>query len=456
MQTSTSSQTAGIARHTALRIAALALLAVTIVGCGQSTDPIVQRSRSEPTDHPTPLAGPSQEAAKRLATDRRAQDAGAHTAYRLPVDSVGEQSEPPQTQQYQEAISSAEVVSRSFREAARIVLPSVVTIQRTSHSSRAGDRSADAPLDDLFQRFFEDEQRPSRRQEIALGSGVIIDKSGIILTNAHVVGTGRGTVVIRLHDGRKFKAADIKTDTKTDLAVVRIRDAGDLPFAHLGNSDKLQIGDWVIAVGNPFGLSETVTAGIISAKQRGLGITAQEGFLQTDAAINPGNSGGPLVNLRGQVVGIATAISTTTGGYQGIGFAVPSNVARWVCEQLISKGAVTRAYLGVAIQELTPDLAKELGLDEQTTGVMVTRVYPDSPAKEAGLKTTDVITAFAGHRITNPQEFQAGVQQSPLDSRQTIAVLRKGKPLELTVVMREQPEDFGQLDRSEKNGEEER
>ena len=178
-----------------------------------------------------------------------------------------------------------------------------------------------------------------------MGSGVIIDKSGIVLTNNHVV-EGADTVTVRLSDGREFKATDIKTDPQTDLAVLHIKAKGDLPAAHLGNCDNLEIGDWVIAIGNPFGQEKTVTAGIISGKGRELG-SQRTKFLQTDAAINPGNSGGPLVNLDGEVVGINTAIASNSGGYQGIGFAIPINQAKWVTEQLIKNGSVSRAYLGV-------------------------------------------------------------------------------------------------------------
>lgn len=433
-----------------LRLAAIVLLVLTTIGCGQLVH--VERDlpkEDEPAGRPTPLAGPgpdSREADNGLAVNRMPSQPEARTAFRHPVEAVGQTSQPEHTEQQKEAIASAEVVSRSFREASRLVLPSVVTIQRTA-PGRSGGPSDDASLDDFLNRFFGDMETLPNRRQVSLGSGVIIDKTGIILTNAHVVGNGQGTIVVRLHDGRKFEAVDVKTDPKTDLAVLRIRGAGHLPAASLGNSDNLQIGDWVIAVGNPFGLSETVTAGIISAKGRGLGITEQEGFLQTDAAINPGNSGGPLVNLRGQVVGIATAISTTTGGYQGIGFAIPINVARWVSEQLITKGEVTRAYLGVGIAELNPDLASELGLDKQTSGVVVTQVYPDSPADKAGLKRGDVIVEFAGRRITSPPEVQDAVQQSPIGSEQRLTAIRNGKRINLDVVVQEQPKESARAER---------
>ena len=252
----------------------------------------------------------------------------------------------------------------------------------------------------------------------SVGSGVIIDPSGIILTNNHVV-DGGGKIIVRLHDGREFDAIDVKTDPKTDLAIVRIKGAGTLPAAKLGNSDDMQVGDWVLALGDPFGLEGTVTAGIVSAKGRGLGITARENFIQTDAAINPGNSGGPLVNLDGEVVGINTAIASQTGGYQGVGFAVPSNLAKWVSEQLIANGTVRRAYLGVGIQPVTQELAKQFGVQGQQ-GVRGRRRAADTPAAAAGVKPGDVIVEFAGKPVANPQELQAGGRAGP-DRQQAAA-----------------------------------
>ena len=239
---------------------------------------------------------------------------------------------------------------------------------------------------------------------VGAGSGVIVDPSGVILTNNHVV-AGGGKVMVRLHDGREFKAVDIKTDPKTDLAVLRIKGAGPLPAARLGDSSKVEVGDWVLALGEPFGLEGTVTAGIISAKGRGLGITDREDFIQTDAAINPGNSGGPLVNLDGEVIGINTAISTSTGGYQGVGFAIPIDLAKWVGGQLVQYGKVHRAYLGVIIQPVTQPLAEQFKVKVHQ-GVLVTEVQPDTPAAKAGLKAGDIILEFAGKPVSSPRELQ--------------------------------------------------
>ena len=273
-----------------------------------------------------------------------------------------------------------------------------------------------------------------------MGTGVIIDKSGIVLTNNHVV-EGADTVTVRMSDGREFKATDIHTDPQSDLAVLHVDAKGDLPAAHLGNSDNLEIGDWVIAIGNPFGQEKTVTAGIISGKGRELG-SQRTKFLQTDAAINPGNSGGPLVTLDGEVVGINTAIASNSGGYQGIGFAIPINQAKWVTEQLVKNGSVSRAYLGVAIGELTEELAPKFGA-KRGDGVLISDVYPDTPAAEAKLQEGDIITKFAGKPVHNPREVQELVERAPLNTAQAVEILRDGKPKTVNVTVKALPEDFG-------------
>ena len=277
---------------------------------------------------------------------------------------------------------------------------------------------------------------------------MIIDPSGIILTNNHVV-AGGGKITVKLHDGREYVATEVKTDPSTDLAIVRIKAEGSLPFATLGDSDKLQIGDWVLALGQPFGLENTVTAGIISAKGRAVGITRHEEFLQTDAAINPGNSGGPLVNLLGEVVGINTAISSSSGGFQGVGFAVPVNVAKWVSTQLQKDGTVHRAYLGVGIQQVDQALAEQLGM-RTPTGVLVTDVQADSPAAAAGLKSQDVIVEFGGTAIQSHRQLQAAVARSAVGSAVPMVVLRDGKRVTLTVTVREQPARYGERTGSER------
>jgi serine protease Do len=363
----------------------------------------------------------------------------------------------------EQATSYAKTLSTAFREAADEVLPSVVMIRKipkfAQRSTQDGrpledfspfDEFEGTPFEDFFgrqpewRRFFRELPKiPSiPRDGIAgIGSGVIIDQSGTILTNNHVV-AGGGDVLVRLHDGREFKAAEVLTDPKTDLAVVRIEGAEDLKAARLGNSDEVQVGDWVLALGDPFGLEGTVTAGIISAKGRGIGIADRENFLQTDAAINPGNSGGPLANLDGEVVGINTAIHSQNGGNQGVGFAIPINLAKWVSTQLVEKGKVRRAYLGVMIQPVTYPLAQQFGVKTRQ-GVVVSNVQDGTPAEKAGLKPGDVIVEFGGRPVKSPQELQGMVEQTPIGEKTSLVVVRDGKRQTLPVKLEEQPSDYG-------------
>jgi serine protease Do len=228
----------------------------------------------------------------------------------------------------------------------------------------------------------------------------------------------------------------VHTDPKTDLAVLRIKGADHLTAAKLGDSDQAEVGDWVLALGNPFGLEGTVTAGIVSAKGRGIGLNERENFIQTDAAINPGNSGGPLVNLDGEVIGINTAISSNSGGSEGVGFAIPINLAKWVAKQLTAGETVHRARLGVMIQPVTYELAKQFGVQPRE-GVLVAGVSDDSPAAKAGFKPGDVIVEFAGKKVATPQELQEIVEESAMDRQQTATVLRDGKHLEVKVSLTE-------------------
>ncbi|MCH5373751.1 MAG: trypsin-like peptidase domain-containing protein [Planctomycetes bacterium] len=273
-----------------------------------------------------------------------------------------------------------------------------------------GDLFKDTPFGDGFR--FEMPPGDQVPHGGGLGSGVIIDPSGLVLTNNHVV-AGGGQVSVRLYDGREFSASQVWTDPKTDIAVVKLDGAKDLTAAKLGNSDMVSIGDWVLALGQPFGLESTVTAGIISAKHRGIGITARDNFLQTDAAINPGNSGGPLVNLNGEVIGVNTAISSRSGGNDGIGFAIPINLAKWVANQLAKEGVVHRAYLGVGIQPVSQKLADQFHVKPRE-GVVVTDVFPNTPAAKAGVKSGDVIVEFAGVAVSSPQELQTLVEQAQM------------------------------------------
>ncbi|MBC8876465.1 MAG: Do family serine endopeptidase [Planctomycetes bacterium] len=360
------------------------------------------------------------------------------------------------------ATASAKDLSTAFRWVSQKTLPSVVAIEttpkavataggegRTPHTENPfGDRNPfeGTPFGDMFRdspfgKGFQIPPMPPQGRGGGLGSGVIVDSSGVILTNNHVV-AGDGEVTVRLSDGREFKAAQVWTDPKTDIAVVKIDGATDLVAAPLGNSDSVAIGDWVLALGQPFGLESTVTAGIISAKHRGIGITARENFLQTDAAINPGNSGGPLVNLDGEVVGINTAISSRSGGNDGVGFAVPVNLAKWVANQLLNGGTVHRAYLGVGIQPVTQQLADKFNVKPRE-GVVVTDVYPNTPAAKAGLKAGDVIVAFAGVKISSPQELQIAVERAEVGKSHAVSIVREGKRMDLGFTPEEQPADFG-------------
>jgi serine protease Do len=355
-------------------------------------------------------------------------------------------------------MSYAKSLSMAFREVSQKVLPAVVTIEnRPAHTEQAQDEkdddrsSAESPFGDMlppeFRHFFKEMPHGlhgmPHREVHGVGSGVIIDPSGIILTNNHVV-AGGGKITVTLHDGREFEGIDIKTDPKADLAIVRIKDGKSLPSVKLGNSDDMQVGDWVLALGVPFKLEGTVTAGIVSAKGRGLDNSVHANFIQTDAAINPGNSGGPLVNLDGEVIGINTAISSDTGGYQGVGFAISSNLAKWVSQQLIAQGAVRRAYLGVVIEQVSHELAKQFGVQTQH-GVVVDDVQPNAPAAVAGLKSGDVILEFAGKPVNSPLDLQVAVEQAPIGTAQPLTVMRNGKRLTLDVAVREQPANYGAI-----------
>ncbi|MEO6202092.1 MAG: Do family serine endopeptidase, partial [Nitrospirales bacterium] len=284
------------------------------------------------------------------------------------------------------------------------------------------------------------------------GSGVIISSDGYVLTNDHVV-DGATEITVTLPDNREFAGKVVGLDPQTDLAVVKV-DATDLPFVPWGNSSNLRVGEYVLAVGNPFGLNSTVTMGIISALGRGgMGITQYEDFIQTDAAINPGNSGGALVNTRGELVGINTAIFSQSGGYQGVGFAVPTNLAKPVYESLISTGTVVRGFLGVGIQEISADLAQSFQLD-QTRGALVTDVVPGSPADEAGLQRGDVVVEFQGKPVLDPRSLQHHVIRTTVGSEVSMVVMRDGHKKSVKTVIREQnnPTQVAQANPVEKEG----
>ncbi len=331
---------------------------------------------------------------------------------------------------------------RNFVDVARAVTPSVVNIS-TTRTSRTPEGHGFAPFEDpFFRRFFGDElfrrfEAPKDRRERSLGSGVIVDPNGYIITNNHVVSKA-DEIKVLLDNKRELKAKVVGVDPKSDVAVIKVEAQG-LPIVPWANSDKLQVGEYVLAIGNPFGLNQTVTMGIISAVGRAnVGIAEYEDFIQTDAAINPGNSGGALVNVRGELIGINTAIFSQSGGYMGIGFAVPSNMVRSVMDQLIKGGKVVRGYMGVSIQELSQDLAKQFGSPE-TRGVLITDVMVDSPAKRGKLERGDVIIEFDGHAVLNPTQFRNLVAQTAVGKKVHVKILRNGKQRDQEIMVVEQP-----------------
>lgn len=372
---------------------------------------------------------------------------------------VADQRGSPQTAHSaddQAAINVAKSLSGVFRSVSKRVLPTVVAIENKVPNANQGfmiPSSGQLPAlsnsgggavasngGGMGSLPLQAQPRWGMPGGMGVGSGVIIDPSGLILTNNHVV-RGDGEITIRLQDGREFMGNEVYTDPKTDIALVRVQvdPANPLPSAVIGDSDAAQVGDWVLALGQPFGLESTVTAGIISAKGRAMGITDREDFIQTDAAINPGNSGGPLVNLDGQVVGINTAISSRGGGNDGVGFAVPVNLAKWVADELIDDGVVQRAYLGVGIQAITQQLADQLGIAPRS-GLLVTQVVTGSPAQSAGIRQGDVLVEFSGQSVTSPSKLQMIVERSQVGSSYPVKLLRQGEYLNVSYVAVEKDE----------------
>jgi serine protease Do len=345
----------------------------------------------------------------------------------------------------------------SYRDVVKKVLPAVVSIEsRAKVVKAARPQRRRAPLDNQlpdqvpeeFRKFFQmplpdmdGDNTPAPHG--GFGSGFLVDPKGVILTNHHVVDAA-DQVVVELRDGRRFVSKDIKSDPKTDLAIVRIDAKEPLPYLELGDSSAMEIGDRVLAVGAPFGLTGTVTSGIVSAKGRSLHVNMYENFLQTDAAINPGNSGGPLVNLEGKVIGINSAIKSRSGGFQGVGMAIASNMAKNVMEQLLRDGVVRRGYLGVQIKDLIdPEIASRLGLKNGEHGVLVTHVFEKTPGAKAGLKDGDVIQSLDGKPVEDGHELQTIVAGLPLGKPVHVTALRDGKPVTLSVTIEEQPRDYG-------------
>lgn len=341
--------------------------------------------------------------------------------------------------------SQIQETSKAFSEIVRAVSPAVVNISTTKTIRRQSP-----PFDELFDFLYPFPDGKSRRwKEQSLGSGVIVSANGYIVTNNHVVEKADDIKVFFI-DKRSFKAKVVGSDPKTDIAIIKI-DATNLPVIPWGDSERLQVGEFVLAIGNPFGLSNTVTMGIISAIGRtDVGIADYENFIQTDAAINPGNSGGPLVNMKGELIGINTAIFSRTGGYQGIGFSVPSNMVINVMDQLIKKGKVTRGWIGVTIQDLTPEIAQKFGMNT-IEGVIVTDVVKGGPAFKAGLARGDVILEFNDKKIKDASVLRNIVAQSEVNQQIRLKIMRQGKEMHISVAVSELPSESAQATPSSSN-----
>lgn len=353
--------------------------------------------------------------------------------YKLPVPLVNDAGESP------------------FTKIAEIVSPSVVNISAKKTVTRevpGFDFYFEGPFDDFFRDFFKDHPKREGKTQ-TLGSGFILSEDGYIVTNYHVIkGASAADIEVKLNNKKEFKGNKVKiigVDRRTDIALLKIVSDERLPYLKFGNSDKVKIGDWAIAVGNPFHLEGTVTVGVISAKGR-TNIPLPEGpdfqsFLQTDAAINPGNSGGPLVNIQGEVIGINSAITTPSGGNVGIGFAIPANLARFVIDELIAEGKVTRGYLGIYLQEITDDLKEALNLSS-LEGVLISDVMDNTPASKAGIESGDVVIEFNGKKVEDLQSFRMQVASTAVGKKVTMKVLRDGKEKTLKVKIGEYPDQL--------------
>ncbi|MBU1566893.1 MAG: DegQ family serine endoprotease [Proteobacteria bacterium] len=339
--------------------------------------------------------------------------------------------------------------SKAFVNVVKSAKPAVVHI-KVEKTSKTGSLGGEIPEEMFNHPFFEQffgpqfRGRQPRQQEFkqrGQGSGFIISEKGHILTNNHVV-EGADVVKVILSDNREFIAKIIGTDPQTDVALLKIDDPANLPVLPLGDSSALEVGEWVIAIGNPFGLSQTVTVGVVSATGRSsVGINEYENFIQTDAAINPGNSGGPLINARGEAVGINTALFSRTGGYMGIGFAIPINMAKSIENQLQTKGKVTRGWLGVVIQNIDKDLAESFGL-KKAEGILVSEVQKDSPASGAGLQRDDIILRLNDSPLTDVSDLRNRVALLSSGSKATLDIIRDGREKKVQITIGEQPSNF--------------
>ncbi len=338
--------------------------------------------------------------------------------------------------------------AKAFASVVKDVKPAVVhiSVESTVSANPEMEQFFNHPF---FERFFGPEfqnpdSQPRKRQQYGAGSGFIISKDGHILTNNHVVEKAE-KITVTLSDNQKVDAELIGTDPQSDVALIKINVSDPLPTIPLGDSEALEVGEWVIAIGNPFGLSQTVTVGVVSAKGRSrVGINEYENFIQTDAAINPGNSGGPLLNIYGEVVGINSALYSRTGGYMGIGFAIPINMVKSIEDQLQKHGKVTRGWLGVAIQDVDENLAESFGL-EKAEGILVSETQPDSPADKAGIKQGDVLLSLNDVELKDVADLRNRVALIIPGTEATLHLIRDSKPLDIEVKIGEQPADFGNL-----------
>ncbi len=334
-------------------------------------------------------------------------------------------------------LAHARSAPESFADLAEKALPAVVNI--STSQTIAGDSQVE-DLDDMFKQFLDRQEgdRPKPRKATSLGSGFIIDADGYVVTNNHVVEDADEITVIT-HDNEEFKAKLIGRDEKTDLALLKVEAGKKLPFVPWGDSEKMRIGDWVLAIGNPFGLGGTVTAGIVSARQRDISAGPYDDFIQTDASINRGNSGGPMFNMDGEVVGINSAIFSPSGGSVGIGFAIPSNLAKPIIAQIREFGHARRGWIGVRIQTVSPELAEGLRLPE-AKGALIASVSPKGPAETAGIRQGDVVLKFDGREVTEMRGLPRMVAETPVNKAVPVVVWRQGKEVVLTATVAEFPD----------------
>jgi len=348
------------------------------------------------------------------------------------------------------SVETLRQTGRTFARIAEQTAGAVVGIQAEQTVDTPQGLTPEWPYEDFGDNFFDwffrqtppgsPRQETPQRKQMAQGSGFIISSEGHIITNYHVVGNAK-EITVQMSNDRTQQATVIGTDPESDVALIKI-DGSDLPTLELADSDQVEVGEWVLAVGNPFGLSHSVTAGIVSAKSRsGVGVAAYEDFLQTDAAINPGNSGGPLVNLDGKVIGVNTAIISRTGGNLGIGLAIPSNMVKYVYDQLLKEGQVVRGYLGVSIQDLTPSLAKAFGI-EDTQGVLIPNVTPGSAAEKAGIRKGDVVLSLDGQKVATADDLRNRVAMYRPGTEITVQVLRDGKTRQMDVEVGKRPSEL--------------